>query len=145
MNVGPYSGRRFYRGIGSSRHRARFRRKVLRHVVGYELPSDFLPSRRRRVTPSALLLRLGIEFGESAETALAAALRGFSAGLPRAEVCPVVSPDLSRGTTIREPLAVLAVIAQSSESVWLRSREPRLERIETPRAVALWVPGGLRP
>ncbi len=47
------------------------------------------------------------------------------------------SPDAARASIA---LAALAVITQSTRDVWLRSREPRLERLRRVRKVTLWIP-----
>lgn len=47
------------------------------------------------------------------------------------------SPDAARASIA---LSALAVITQSTRDVWLRSREPRLERLRRVRKVTLWIP-----
>lgn len=126
-----------YRGLGSGKARSRFKKAVLRDVISYQLAAGFCVDRLSRMVG-----QLGLVSGNDPEAALAAAITAHRARLPLAGACPVVCPALA-SRTITQPLAVLAVVTQSTNVVWLRNREPHLDRISKIREVALWVPRGL--
>ncbi len=52
------------------------------------------------------------------------------------DACPVVPARLATHR-IRDPLSVLAVITQSTDTAWLRTSEPDLTRLDVLRELAL--------
>lgn len=145
----PPSDPVFYRGLdfpplrklSSGDHRireiVRFRfREELRLPEEFGEPEAHILARRLRAAGC-----LSLTPGESAEAVLIQAIRYRSASLavrlggakrqlPGA--CPVVPARLA-GATVFDPLSVLAAVTQSDDEVWLRDREPCLDRIPAVR------------
>ena len=103
--------------------------------VRFALPAGFSGQ-----SPSEILRRLGIEPGEDAAEQLAALIDGRANELPLPEGCAAIAASESHRILWPDALSALAVLAKSSDSIWLRAKHPALNAALARSAVSLLVP-----
>jgi hypothetical protein len=110
-------------------------------VFGAFVAFRLAPDLRRRA-PRAFLKHLGIAPGTAPEKTLAKLINQRARELALPDACVVVPSKQDHPSLWPDPLAALAVITKSSDSVWLRSKTPRLTAIKKRSVVSLLIPPG---
>jgi hypothetical protein len=109
--------------------------------VRFSLGSEWLG-----LKPFEILDRLGVALGQapgsdpSKELALLINQRAIELPLP--EGCAVIPADPSHKALWNDPLAALAILSKSTDTVWLRSKTPSLLGALQRESVSLLVPPG---
>jgi hypothetical protein len=107
--------------------------------VRFVLPAGF-----RNLAPLAILEQLGIGHDESrdgpADRRLRALIDACASELPLPEGCAVIPTDIAHPMPWSDPLAALAVLGKSTDTVWLRGKTTALAAAVQREAVSLLVP-----
>jgi hypothetical protein len=131
-----------YQGLaGLSRRKAERTRAAERQAVWVTLRVSLpegLPAEA-----AGILRALGVAPGMDPAATLAALLEARARSLPLPDGCLVLPAAQAVREARADALVAIAVIAKSSEFVWLRDKSPRLARLARVRAVALYVPAAV--
>ncbi len=91
-------------------------------------------------SPAAILCHLGIEPGADPAEQLAALIDARANELPLPDGCVVIPGSTDYRLIWPDALSALAILAKSSDSIWLRAKHPALNAALARSSVTLLVP-----
>lgn len=98
------------------------------------------------LSPSSILASLGFAgldtCADSASRRLIQLINQRASELPLPEGCAVIKSLPSHEIRWPDPLAALAVLTKSTDTVWLRTKTPTLSKLAGARCISLLIPPG---
>lgn len=120
---------------------ARVTGKGARHNGVFGTPVRFaLPAALAGKSPADILRHLGIEAQPDPERQLCALIDARANELPLPEGCAVIAPLEAHRLIWADALSALAILAKSSDAIWLRAKTPALNAALARTQVTLLVP-----